>query len=115
MSLGKFFTGEMPVHDTTIRPDCHSSQPDATSVSADKLDIAMGSLCLEEESAAGDPYDLPPITLDERLPVPPLPEWLQAKPVEAADSSSAKLHAELDDDDLANELSHLMAKEELAD
>eukprot|EP00972_Heterocapsa_arctica_P048727 7180761-Heterocapsa_arctica.AAC.1 len=34
MSLGKFFTGDMPVHDTTIRPDvCHSSQPEATSVS----------------------------------------------------------------------------------
>eukprot|EP00972_Heterocapsa_arctica_P115150 16446307-Heterocapsa_arctica.AAC.1 len=110
MSLGKFFTGEMPVHDTTIQPDdCPSSE--AASVSADKLDIAMGSLCLE--TAAGDPYDMPTLTLDESLLVPPLPEWLQAKPVEAADSSSAA--AELEDDDLAKQLGHIMSKEELAD
>jgi hypothetical protein len=116
VSLGKFFTGEMPAYQHLALPAARGGVAAQPTASPKPQKMIADSPSAEIPEVVKDPYGWAPAEVHEKDSLPPLPDWLQTTAPGAAGGNCVNEEgfAEVvDDASLADQLSQIIAKEEL--
>ena len=117
VSLGKFFSGEMPSHPHKMLScgGLGSEGAAATAAAAAVPKLRVPKMIADAPKAVSpeadkDPYELPPPDVHEAFTLPPLPDWLEPVGGEKESASGMGGIPDMGDSDLARSLGEVMTK-----
>lgn len=121
VSLGKFFSGEMPSHQhKMLSVGGRGPEQAAATAAAAVPKLRVPKMITDAPHAVSpeadkDPYQLPPTDVREAFTLPPLPDWLEPGSGEKESASDMGCNREMGDVDLARSLGEVMTKSEASE